>query len=90
MRSTGDAWQDGVDANVIIGKLASKRNAEAAVASYKFDAGVRENLLNYTYNAAIIAHESGNPMMRAMALDFPHEPRLPRRAIAVEFRPGRK
>ena len=46
---------------------------EAAVASYKFDAWVRENLLNYIYNAAVVAHESGIPIMRSMAVAFPHE-----------------
>ena len=46
---------------------------EAAVASYKFDAWVRENLLNYIYHAAVVAHESGIPLMRCMAVAFPHE-----------------
>jgi len=49
---------------------------EAAVASYKFDTWVRENLLNYIYNAAVIAHESGIPIMRSMALAFPQERQL--------------
>jgi alpha-glucosidase (family GH31 glycosyl hydrolase) len=46
---------------------------EAAVASYKFDAWVRENLLNYIYYAAVVAHESGIPVMRSMAVAFPQE-----------------
>jgi alpha-glucosidase (family GH31 glycosyl hydrolase) len=49
---------------------------EAAVASYKFDAWVRESLLNYIYNAAVVAHESGIPIMRSMAVAFPDEQRL--------------
>jgi alpha-glucosidase (family GH31 glycosyl hydrolase) len=46
---------------------------EMAVASYKFDAWVRENLLNYIYNAAVVAHGSGIPIMRSMAVAFPLE-----------------
>ncbi len=49
---------------------------EAAVASYKFDAWVRESLSNYIYNAAVVAHESGIPIMRSMAVAFPDEQRL--------------
>jgi alpha-glucosidase (family GH31 glycosyl hydrolase) len=47
---------------------------DAAVASYKYDAWVRENILNYTYNAAVIAHETGVPIMRSMPVSFPDEP----------------
>ena len=47
---------------------------EAAVASYKYDAWVRENLLNYIYNAAAVAHETGIPIMRSMPVAFPDEP----------------
>jgi alpha-glucosidase (family GH31 glycosyl hydrolase) len=46
---------------------------EAAVASYTFDAWVRENLLNYIYHAAVIAHQTGIPIMRSMAMAFPSE-----------------
>ena len=49
---------------------------EAAVANYKHYVWVRENLLNYIYNAAIEAHESGIPMMRSMAVAFADEPAL--------------
>jgi len=45
----------------------------AAVTNYKFLAWTRENLLNYTYNAAAIAHENGIPIMRSMPLAFPNE-----------------
>ncbi|MGH9448422.1 MAG: glycoside hydrolase family 31 protein, partial [Terriglobia bacterium] len=47
--------------------------SEAAVANYKFLAWTRENLLNYTYNAAVVAHESGIPIMRSMAVAFPDQ-----------------
>jgi alpha-glucosidase (family GH31 glycosyl hydrolase) len=33
-------------------------------------------LLNYIYNAAVVAHESGIPIMRSMAVAFPHELQL--------------
>jgi alpha-glucosidase (family GH31 glycosyl hydrolase) len=46
---------------------------EAAVANYKFCAWARENLLNYIYNAASAAHESGIPIIRSMAVAFPGE-----------------
>lgn len=46
---------------------------KAAVTNYKFLAWTRENILNYTYNAAAIAHETGIPIMRSMAVSFPSE-----------------
>jgi alpha-glucosidase (family GH31 glycosyl hydrolase) len=46
---------------------------EAAVVNYKFLAWTRENILNYTYNAAVVAHETGIPIMRSMAVEFPDE-----------------
>lgn len=49
---------------------------EAAVANYKHYAWVRENLLNYIYNAAVQAHHTGIPMMRSMAVAFPEESSL--------------
>ncbi len=49
---------------------------EAAVTNYKFLAWTRENLVNYTYNAAAIAHETGVPIMRSMPVAFPHEQQL--------------
>lgn len=49
---------------------------EAAVTNYKFLAWTRENILNYTYNAAAIAHETGTPIMRSMPVAFPYEQRL--------------
>ncbi|MGD0745896.1 MAG: TIM-barrel domain-containing protein [Verrucomicrobiota bacterium] len=47
--------------------------SEAAVTNYKFLAWTRENILNYTYNAAAIAHETGIPIMRSMPVAFPNE-----------------
>ena len=47
--------------------------SDAAVTNYKFLAWTRENLVNYTYNAAAIAHETGIPIMRAMPLAFPDD-----------------
>lgn len=44
---------------------------EAAVANYKFCAWVRESLLDYIYNAAVVAHETGIPIMRSLAVAFP-------------------
>lgn len=46
---------------------------DAAVANYKRLAWVRENLLNYIYNAAADSHESGVPIMRSMAFAWPHD-----------------
>ncbi len=50
--------------------------SEAAVTNYKFLAWTRENILNYTYNSAVIAHETGIPIMRSMPVSFPQEPAL--------------
>jgi alpha-glucosidase (family GH31 glycosyl hydrolase) len=47
---------------------------DAAVTNYKFLAWTRENILHYTYHAAVIAHETGIPIMRSMPLSFPEEP----------------
>ena len=49
---------------------------EAAVENYKFCTWVRENLLNYIYNAAATAHESGIPIIRSMPIAFPGEQTL--------------
>lgn len=46
---------------------------EPAVANYKFCAWVRENLLDYIYNAAADAHETGIPMMRSLAVAYPED-----------------
>ncbi len=48
----------------------------AAMASYKHYAWVRENLLDYIYDSAITAHETGIPIMRSMPVAFPGEPAL--------------
>jgi alpha-glucosidase (family GH31 glycosyl hydrolase) len=48
----------------------------AAVTNYKFLAWTRENILNYTYNAAAVAHECGIPIMRSMAVAFPDQESL--------------
>lgn len=49
---------------------------DAAVTNYKFLAWTRENLLNYTYNSAAIAHETGIPIMRSMPVAFPHQQQM--------------
>lgn len=49
---------------------------ESAVANYKHYAWVRENLLDYIYNAAVNASTTGIPIMRAMAVAYPKEPSL--------------
>jgi alpha-glucosidase (family GH31 glycosyl hydrolase) len=46
---------------------------DAAVTTYKTFAWVRENLLNYIYNAAVTANKSGIPIMRSMPIAFPAE-----------------
>ncbi len=46
---------------------------DAAVTNYKFLAWTRENILNYTYNAAAIAHKTGISIMRSMPVAFPNE-----------------
>jgi len=56
---------------------------EAAVTNYKFLAWTRENLLNYTYNAAAIAHETGVSIMRSMPVAFPHEQQMA--AVADQY-----
>jgi hypothetical protein len=50
--------------------------SERAVQLYQHYAWVRENLLDYVYSAAMSAHLSGEPMMRALPLAFPDEPQL--------------
>jgi alpha-glucosidase (family GH31 glycosyl hydrolase) len=49
---------------------------DAAVANYKYYAWVRENLLDYIYNSAVEAHETGVPLMRSLAVAFPDETAL--------------
>jgi alpha-glucosidase (family GH31 glycosyl hydrolase) len=49
---------------------------DAAVTNYKFLAWTRENIVNYTYNAAVVAHETGLPIMRSMPISFPEEQAL--------------
>ncbi len=36
--------------------------------------GSGKPILNYTYNAAAIAHDTGVPIMRSMPISFPDEP----------------
>lgn len=49
---------------------------DAAVDNYKKFVWVRQNLLEYIYNAAAAAHRSGIPIMRPMAVAFPDEEQL--------------
>lgn len=49
---------------------------DAAVENNKFLAWTRENLLNYIYNAAITAHDTGIPVIRSMPVAFPGAPEL--------------
>ena len=49
---------------------------EAAESNYKFHAWLRENLLDYIYGSAVIAHQTGIPIMRSMAIAFPGEHKL--------------
>jgi alpha-glucosidase (family GH31 glycosyl hydrolase) len=46
---------------------------DAAVANYKYFTWVRENLLDYIYNAAAGANETGIPIMRSMPVAFPDD-----------------
>lgn len=46
---------------------------DAAVANYKYFAWVRENLLDYIYNAAADAHQTGLSMMRSIAMADPDD-----------------
>ncbi|HWD91763.1 MAG TPA: TIM-barrel domain-containing protein [Verrucomicrobiae bacterium] len=50
--------------------------SDEAVTNYKFLAWTRENLLDYIYNAASVAHETGIPIMRSMPVSFPKESQL--------------
>ncbi len=49
---------------------------DAAVTNYKFLAWTRENLVNYNYNSAAIAHRTGLSMIRSMPVAFPDEPQI--------------
>lgn len=49
---------------------------EAAVDNYKYFAWVRENLLDYIYNSATEAAETGIPIIRNMPVAFPDEKNL--------------
>jgi hypothetical protein len=49
---------------------------DAAVTNYSHYAWVRENLLDYIYDNAILSHETGLPIMRSMAVAFPKEGNL--------------
>ena len=61
---------------------------DAAVTNYKFLTWTRENLLNYTYNAAAIAHETGMSIMRSMPVAFPHEEQMASVSDQYMFGPG--
>ena len=60
---------------------------DEAVANYKRHAWVRENLLDYVYDSAVVAHERGIPIMRSLAVAFPEEPSLA--PVADEYVFGR-
>ena len=47
---------------------------DEAVTIYKHYAWLRENLLDYIYSAAVEAHRTGIPIMRALPVAFPGEP----------------
>src|SRR5690606_17657392 len=47
-----------------------------AVKNYRKFAWVRENLLDYLYDAAVESHQTGIPMLRPLAMEFPSERRL--------------
>lgn len=47
-----------------------------AVVVYRFYAWLRENLLNYSYSAAVEAHKTGVPMMRPLLMEYPEEKEL--------------
>jgi alpha-D-xyloside xylohydrolase len=47
-----------------------------ALANYKYFAWVRENLLDYIYDAAVYASQYGIPVMRPMAVAYPDKPSL--------------
>jgi alpha-glucosidase (family GH31 glycosyl hydrolase) len=47
--------------------------SDAAETNYKFLAWTRENILNYTYNAAITTNQTGTPIMRSLPVAFPGE-----------------
>jgi hypothetical protein len=60
---------------------------DEAVANYKRHVWVRENLLDYVYDSAVVAHERGIPIMRSLAVAFPQEPSLA--PVADEYMFGR-
>lgn len=52
--------------------------SEKTVGIYKKYTWLRENLLNYSYHAAILSHKSGVPMMRPLIMEYPEELELAR------------
>jgi len=60
---------------------------DAAVANYKNYTWVRENLLDYIYDAAVDSHATGIPMMRSLAIAFPDQPLLA--AVGDQYMFGR-
>ncbi len=44
-----------------------------AIVDYKYFAWVRENLLDYNYNAAADSHDTGIPIMRSMPVAYPDD-----------------
>ena len=61
---------------------------EAAVTNYKFLAWTRENFLNYTYNAAAIAHADGHFHHAFHAGGFPDRTANRRRPGSIHVRAG--
>jgi alpha-glucosidase (family GH31 glycosyl hydrolase) len=55
--------------------IAERTGNPDAIRLYKRYADLRMNLLPYVYREAIESHQTGKPMMRAMLLAFPDDPR---------------
>ncbi|MFD1019669.1 glycoside hydrolase family 31 protein [Thalassobacillus hwangdonensis] len=55
--------------------IAARTGKDAVIDVYRFFANVRMNLMPYLYQEARKASETGLPMMRALMLDYPEDPR---------------
>ena len=59
--------------------MAERKNDDACIEFYRYYANLRMNLLPYIYTEAKWSSESGEPMMRSMAYEFPED------EIAAEY-----
>ncbi|QFT87727.1 Alpha-xylosidase [Bacillus sp. THAF10] len=56
--------------------IAERTGDERAISGYRFYANIRMNLLPYIVEQARMSSEQGIPLMRAMLLEYPHDPNI--------------